>query len=194
LAEKATAVVLGCGIGTHPETREFVTGFVRRVGRPMVIDADGLNCLAQDAEALKGRHCDPVLTPHPGEMARLLGTTSAEVQSNRIGAAKEAASRFGSVIVLKGTRTVIADPSGRAFINPTGNSGMASGGTGDVLAGAIGGLLAQGLSPLDAAVCGVYIHGRAGDIAAETLGEAGMIAGDVLRALPLALKEMHSKH
>ena len=193
LAEKATSVVLGCGIGTHPQTKEFVDGFVRSARRPMVIDADGLNCLVQDAEALRGPHCDLVLTPHPGEMARLLGTTSAEVQSNRIGAAKEAASRFGSVIVLKGARTVIADPSGRAFINLTGNSGMATGGTGDVLAGAIGALLAQGLSALDAAVCGVYIHGRAGDIAAEMLGQAGMIAGDVLRALPLALKETYSR-
>jgi NAD(P)H-hydrate epimerase len=158
----------------------------------MVIDADGLNCLAGDASVLEGEHGELVITPHPGEMARLLGTAAAEIQSNRIDAAKLAASRFRSVVVLKGARTVIADPSGRVFLNTTGNAGMATGGTGDVLSGAIGGLLAQGLSPFDAAVCGVYIHGRAGDIAAAELGEAGMIAGDVLRSLPIALKELDS--
>ena len=193
LCEKATAVVLGCGIGTHPETCEFVSRFVRSVRKPMIVDADGLNCLAGDASALEGEHGEIVITPHPGEMARLLGTTAQEVQSNRMDAARKAASRFHCVTVLKGARTLIADPSGRAFVNPTGNSGMATGGTGDVLAGAIGGLLAQGLSPLDAAVCGAFVHGMAGDIAASAIGEAGMIAGDVLRALPAALKELYDR-
>lgn len=192
LSEKATALVLGCGLGTHPDTCEFVKQFVRSVRKRMVVDADGLNCLAGDAGVLEGEHGELVVTPHPGEMARLLGTASAEIQSNRIDTAKLAASRFRSVVVLKGARTVIADPSGRVFVNTTGNVGMATGGTGDVLSGAIGGLLAQGLSPFDAAVCGVYIHGRAGDIAASELGEAGMIAGDVLRSLPIALNELDS--
>lgn len=192
LSEKATALVLGCGLGTHAETCEFVRQFVRSVRKRVVIDADGLNCLAGDPSVLEGEHGELVITPHPGEMARLLGTAAAEIQSNRIETAKSAASRFRSVVVLKGARTVIADPSGRAFLNTTGNAGMATGGTGDVLSGAIGGLLAQGLSPFDAAVCGVYIHGRAGDIAAAELGEAGMIAGDVSRSLPIALKELDS--
>jgi len=193
LCEKATAVVLGCGMGTHSETCEFVHRFVKSVRKPMIVDADGLNCLAGDASTLEGDHGEIVITPHPGEMARLLGTTAQEVQSNRVDAARKAASRFHCVTVLKGARTLIADPSGRVFINPTGNAGMASGGTGDVLAGAMGGLLAQGVSLLDAAVCGVFVHGMAGDIAASTIGEAGMIAGDVLRALPAALKELYDR-
>ena len=192
LCEKGTAAILGCGVGTHKETCEFVGRFVKAVRKPIVIDADGLNCLAMDAAVLEGEHGETVITPHPGEMARLLGTTTEEVQSNRVDAAREAASRFRSVTVLKGARTIVAASEGRVFINPTGNAGLATGGTGDVLAGTIGGLLAQGLSPLDAAVCGVFVHGKAGDIAASRIGMAGMIAGDVLRALPETLKELYS--
>ena len=192
LSEKGTAAVLGCGIGTHPETAEFVRRFVKSVKKPMIIDADGLNCLAGDPKFLEGNHSEIIITPHPGEMSRLLGTSTDEIQSNRLDAVKEAASRFNCVVVLKGARTLIAEPSGRVFINPTGNVGMATAGTGDVLAGAIGGLLAQRLNPLDAAVCGTYIHGKAGDIAASRLGMAGMIAGDVLLALPEALKQLYS--
>ena len=192
LCQEAAAVVLGCGLGTHPITCKFVHKFVQSARKPMVIDADGLNCLAKDARTLEGEHAELVITPHPGEMARLLGTTAQGVQSNRIDAARQAASRFHCIVVLKGARTLTADPSGRVFINPTANAGMATGGTGDVLAGAIGGLLAQGLSPFDAAACGVFIHGKAGDIAACRIGMAGMIAGDVLRALPEALKELYA--
>lgn len=192
LCEKATAVVLGCGIGTHPETIEFVRGLIKSIRKPMIIDADGLNCLACDTSILEGNHGEIIITPHPGEMSRLLGTTTEEIQSNRLDAARKTASRFNCITVLKGARTLIAEPSGRVFINPTGNVGMATGGTGDVLAGTIGGLLAQGLSTLDAAVCGTFIHGKAGDIAALNIGMAGMIAGDVLRALPEALKELYA--
>ena len=190
LCQNATAVVLGCGLGTHPDTREFVRHFVSKIHKPLVIDADGLNCLACAPAVLEGNHETFVITPHPGEMARLLGTTSDRIQSDRIGAAREASSRFHCVTVLKGARTVIADPSGAVFINTTGNSGMATAGAGDVLAGTIGGLLAQGASPLEAAVCGVYVHGLAGDIAADEIGQAGMIAGDLLKALPEALKKL----
>lgn len=170
LADKATAVVLGCGLGTHSETCEFVHAFVRAVQKPLVIDADGLNALSRDTSILEGAHSDLILTPHPGEMARLLGTDTATIQADRVGAAREAASRFRSIVVLKGARTLIAHPDGRMFINPTGTSGLATGGTGDVLAGAIGGLMAQGMNMWDAAVCGVYIHGRAGEIAACEVG------------------------
>lgn len=191
LVEKGDAVVLGCGLGTHPDTCEFVHRLVKLVHKLMIIDADGLNALAQDTSTLEGDHGDLVLTPHPGEMSRLLGTSTQAVQSNRVDVVREAASRFRCVVVLKGARTLIADPSGRVYINPTGGPGLATGGTGDVLAGTIGGLLAQGLSPLDAAVCGTFVHGRAGDIAADELGAAGTIAGDVLRALPYALRELY---
>lgn len=192
LVEKGDSVTLGCGLGTHPDTCEFVHRLVKSVRKPMIIDADGLNALSKDIATLQGDHGDLVLTPHPGEMSRLLGTSTEAVQSNRMDAVKQAASRFHCVVVLKGARTLISEPSGKVFINPTGGPGLATGGTGDVLAGAIGGLLAQGLSQLDAAICGAFIHGRAGDISADELGAAGVIAGDVLRALPAALKELWS--
>ena len=190
LAQKASSVVLGCGLGTDKETCEFVGQFVRSVRTPLTLDADGLNCLTEDLGALEGDHGEIVITPHPGEMARLLGTTPAEVQSNRLAAAREAAARFNCVVTLKGARTVTADPSGKVFINLTGNSGMATAGTGDVLSGVIGGLISQRVSVLDAAVCGVYIHGRAGDIAASSVGEVGMIASDVLTGVPFAFKDL----
>ena len=187
--KKAKSVVLGCGLGTHEETCKFVQEFVRRIDKPAVVDADGLNCLSVQSEICNLKS-EIVLTPHPGEMSRLIGTSIPEIQSNRLDAARQAASRFHSVVVLKGARTLIAEPSGRVFINMTGNSGMATAGTGDVLAGIIGGLLAQGMSTFEAAVCGVYIHGKAGDIAACELGETGMIAGDLLEAVPYAITEV----
>ena len=195
LCRKAEAVVLGCGLGTHEETCRFVHEFVRQIDKPTVIDADGLNCLASairhPPSAISHPRSEIVLTPHPGEMNRLLGTSTEEIQSKRLDAAREAAFRFHSVVVLKGARTLIAEPAGRVFINMTGNSGMATAGTGDVLAGIIGSLLAQGMKPFEAAVCGVYIHGKAGDIAAYELGEAGVIAGDVLDALPLSICSLY---
>lgn len=192
LCEKATAVVLGCGLSTDESTQEFVKEFIRVERKPMVIDADALNCLACHPEVLSGDHGEIILTPHPGEMARLLGTTNDDVQSNRLYAVREAATRFRCVVVLKGSGTLVADPSGRVFINPTGNPGLSTGGTGDVLAGAIGGLLAQRLTPFDAAVCGAFIHGLAGDITASEIGMAGLIAGDVIQALPKAICSLQS--
>lgn len=189
--EKARSVVLGCGMGHAAGTCSFVQDLARKVDKPSVIDADGLNCLSEDLSVLQGDHGDVVITPHPGEMSRLLGTSIAEIQSDRIGAARRAAAELHCIAVLKGAHTLIAEPSGRVYINTTSNVGMATGGTGDVLAGTIGGLLAQGMTPLDAAVCGVFIHGLAGDIAASRLGEAGMIAGDVLSSLPPALKHLY---
>lgn len=190
LCSKATSVVLGCGLGTHPGTCEFVYRFLSSAKLPVVVDADALNCLAKDTRILEGEHGELVLTPHPGEMARLLGTRSDSIQSNRMDVVREAAARFRSVVVLKGARTLVADPSGRVFVNPTGNAGLAKGGTGDVLAGCIGGLIAQGVGAFDAAVCGVFIHGRAGDLAASAVGTAGMLAGDLLGALPKTLKDL----
>ena len=131
-----------------------------------------------------------VLTPHPGEMARLLGTSTGEVQADRVGVAMKASQAWGSTVVLKGAHTVVADPDGRVLINPTGNPGLATGGTGDVLAGLIAGLLAQGLTPVQAAAAGVYAHGWAADRLAAARGMAGLIAGDLLDELPLVLKEI----
>ncbi|MDO8684139.1 MAG: NAD(P)H-hydrate dehydratase [Armatimonadota bacterium] len=190
LAKKCTAVAIGPGLGRHPDTDRFVQSVLPRLELPVVIDADALNALAGAKEIFVQLRAPAVITPHPGEMSRLLGTSSAEVQSDRLKVALDAAAKFGVVVVLKGARTVIASPDGRAFINPTGNAGMASGGMGDVLTGAIGGFLAQGLSPLDAAICGVYLHGLAGDLVADELGVAGLLASDLLLKLPVAIKSI----
>ncbi len=134
-----------------------------------------------------------VLTPHPGEMARLCRRTVAEVEADRVGVSRDFARRFRVVLVLKGARTVTALPDGRVWINGSGNPGLASGGTGDVLTGLVGGLLAQGLSPAAAAIAGVYLHGRAADRLSERLGQAGMLAGDLLRELPATRFELQQQ-
>lgn len=192
ICEKASAVVLGCGLGLSEDTIEFVNGILRSSKTSMVIDADALNCISQQNGNPAKLQDNTVITPHPAEIARLLGTTTAEIQSDRLGAAKNASQQFGCVVVLKGAGTVIANPAGRVYVNTTGNPGMATGGTGDVLAGMIGGLMSQGMPAFDAAVSGVFIHGAAGDIAAKAIGESGMLAGDLLNAVPAALKELYA--
>ena len=187
LAEQADAVAIGPGLSREPETAVLVRRLVARVGTPMVIDADGLNALADAGGILEGEHAPAVLTPHPGEMARLMGVTTDSVQDKRAHFAEAAANRCGCVIVLKGACTLIAESGRPLTVNPTGNPGMASGGTGDVLTGIIAGLIAQGLLPFEAAASGAYLHGLAGDLAAERVGEASIVAGDVLRALPDAI-------
>jgi len=185
------ALALGPGLSQHPETAALVAELVQRVQIPTVIDADGLNNLARNPEALNTA-CPKVITPHPGEMARLLGTDTRQVQSagGRIGAATQAAEKFNCVVVLKGARTVIAAPGEAPCINPTGNPGMAGGGTGDVLTGMIAGFLGQGMSPLDAATAAVYLHGLSGDLAAERTTQTALAAGDLLRFLPDALRRV----
>jgi hydroxyethylthiazole kinase-like uncharacterized protein yjeF len=192
LLMRCNSVAIGPGLGHDTDTVKFVHILLPKLIHPMVIDADGLNAVADDTEVLSRLSAPAVITPHPGEMSRLTGTSTALIQSHRLIAAKDAAAKFGVVVVLKGAGTVIASPDGRAFINPTGNAGMASGGMGDVLTGAIGGFLAQGLSALDAAICGVYLHGMAGDLAAEDLGTAGLLASDLLPRLPMAIREVLS--
>lgn len=179
------AAVLGPGLSQHLDTRRFILGFVRQCPVPLIVDADGLNALSADPDALRREDgLARIVTPHPGEMARLTRSTTQAVQADRETCAARFAAEYGCVVVLKGHRTVVADPAGNVRINPTGNSGMATGGTGDVLSGLIGGLLAQGLGAFDAAVLAVYLHGRAGDFAAERMTQRGMVAGDVIRALP----------
>lgn len=178
-----TAVALGPGLGRHPETVALVQRLVRERPLPLVVDADGLYALAQDLNGAPGP-TPLVLTPHPGEMARLLGCTTREVQTGRLPAAQELAQRTGAVVVLKGAQTLVADPDGRMLINTTGNPALAQGGTGDVLTGMIGGLLAQGLEPFAAAGLGVYLHGLAADSRAAWQGTRGMLAGELLDELP----------
>ncbi len=185
-----TALVVGPGISTNPGTASLMSELLPKVNIPMLIDADGLNILAMDDEPLKRSKAPAVLTPHPGEMGRLLGMLAREVQADRPSAACELARIYMTPVVLKGARTLIAFPSGEFFINPTGNPGMATAGTGDVLSGLVGSFMAQGLSPRDAAVLGVYLHGTAGDIAAAEKGHAGLIAGDIVEAIPGSIKAL----
>jgi NAD(P)H-hydrate epimerase len=184
------SVVAGPGIGVSEGSRALIRALVRRSSVPLVLDADGLNCIADDPAALRARSAPAVLTPHPGEMSRLCGRPVTDIQANRLAAARELAGRTGTYVVLKGARTVIAAPDGRALINATGNPGMASGGMGDVLAGVIGAFCAQGLAAFDAAALGVFVHGAAADLAARALGgEIGITASDVIDALPRAIAE-----
>ena len=184
LAQAKSGLAIGPGLGPAPETGELVRGLARSCPIPMVIDADGLNHLAGPSEALKNRPADTVLTPHPGEMARLIGTTAPAVQRDRIGCARDLATALNLHVVLKGARTLIAHPDGAVYINPTGNSGMASGGMGDVLTGALAGLIAQGIRPDLAARAAAYLHGAAADHLARTVGPWGYLAGEVSAALP----------
>jgi NAD(P)H-hydrate epimerase len=183
-------VALGPGLSTHPETLELVYDLIRNSHQPLVIDADGINALARKPEILLQARAPVVITPHPGEMARFLGEKN--VQSRRIEVAQETAKKYGIYVVLKGARTIISDPNGEVFINLTGNPGMATGGTGDVLTGILAGLIAQGLPILDALKIGVYLHGLAGDLAAQDKGEPGLIAGDVIEEIPYAIKKLSS--
>lgn len=188
LLQQVDAVAIGPGLGTEAETVEAVWAAVASCPRPLVVDADGLNALARKPELLLRRTGRVVLTPHPGELARLTGQAREAIVANPVDTAREWAERWGEVLVLKGAPTVVATPGGKVFINSTGNAGMATGGSGDVLTGLITGLLAQGLSPEHAAVSGVYLHGLAGDLARDELGERGMLAGDIMRQVPAALR------
>ncbi len=194
MSSKKTALAIGPGISTTKDTAGFLYEVLRSSSIPIVIDADGITLIAQNLKILKEIKVPVVLTPHPGEMSRLIGKTGEEVQKNRIGIARNFSSMYNVYTVLKGARTVISSPDGRIFINTTGNPGMASGGMGDVLTGVIGGFLAQGYNPTDACTLGVFAHGLAGDFVAHKKGEAGIIAGDVANSLPETLKEiLHGK-
>ncbi len=204
-------LLLGPGLGREEETVEFVQQLVggepagkkRHIGfvpttkaargedtsnlPPLVIDADGLNALADAPEWWQSLPPGTILTPHPGEMARLVGCSAREVQADRVGCAREMAGRWEQVVVLKGAYTLIAAPDGQLVINPFANAGLATAGSGDVLAGVIAGFRAQGLEPAAAAIAGVYIHGLAGELARGQVGEAGMVAGDLVPLLPRAI-------
>lgn len=188
LMDSCDAVLAGPGLSCNEDTRELVLQIIQGCRKPLVLDADALNAIAPDAEALSRLKCEAVITPHPAEMARLLRTDIASVQSDRIGTAKAFAEEYGLTVVLKGAGTVIAGPDGRVSINPTGNNGMATAGSGDVLAGMIASLLGQDVTPYEAAVAGVYIHGLAGDRAAAEKGACSMTASDISEKIGAALQ------
>jgi NAD(P)H-hydrate epimerase len=185
------ALAIGPGLDRRPGTYALVQNIVETVALPLVIDADGLNALAEDISVLKRKKSQQiVLTPHPGEMSRLLGTSIPDVDAIRISVAQEFARTYGVFLVLKGARTIIASPSGIAAINGSGNPGMATGGMGDVLTGMIVSLLGQGYSAWDACRLGVFLHGFAADMVAEEKGEIGINATDVLEQLPYAYNKL----
>ena len=195
-AAEYDTMLIGCGLGLAPTTVEMVEEVLLSGAKlpPLVVDADGLNVLARSGDEWWSRLPKPaVLTPHAGEMARLVGKTAEEVQAYRIEAAIGSALQWGQVTVLKGAHTIVADPEGTAMISPFTNPGLATAGTGDVLAGAIAGLLSQGLRPIDTtAALGVYLHGAAGERVRDRLGEAGMVASDLLPELPRAIDALRT--
>lgn len=178
--EKSDVVAIGPGLGRDKQTQNLVRELIAVIKKPVVLDADGINAFEGRLKSLAKRKHRTVITPHPGEMARLTGKKIEDIQADRTAAAKEIAARLGAVVCLKGNKTVVADAEGRTYTNSTGNSGMASGGTGDVLTGMIASFIGQGVDDFGAAVSGVYLHGIAGDIAAAKRGPFGMTASDML--------------
>jgi len=190
LCLRKNGLAIGPGLSLHSETARLVQQIVHNTDLPAVIDADGLSALVGRMKLLRKDRRNLILTPHPGEMARLLGMTVSEIQKNRIEVARNFAQENGLVLVLKGARSIVASPEGDIYINPTGNPGMASGGMGDVLTGMVGGFLAQGFPPLDAAKLGVYLHGLAGDFVRYRRGERGMAASDLIQETPKVLRAL----
>ena len=185
-------LLIGCGMGQAADMQGFVEAVLYSGERlpPTVVDADGLNTLARTVNWWERFADTAILTPHPGEMARLTGMSTGQVQADRIAVAVESAMRWNKIVVLKGAHTVVAYPDGRAMLSPFANPGLATAGTGDVLAGSIAGLLSQGVSPEDAATIGVYLHGMAGESVRDRLGDTGMVASDLLPELPLAIRAL----
>ncbi len=215
LLEKKDVLAIGPGLGGHAETVGFVRRLVEETTLPVVLDADGINAFAGQNERLNGQKRVLVLTPHPGEFARLLGRSTADVQADRVPLARDFAQQHGLHLVLKGHRTIYASPSGQVFVNSTGNPGMATGGSGDVLTGILAGLLGQALlalpsadrgsdgkkpfeaasqfTPLEEVIAlGIYLHGLAGDLAAETQGEKSLVASDIMASLPAAFLKLEA--
>ncbi|MGC2195522.1 MAG: NAD(P)H-hydrate dehydratase, partial [Terriglobales bacterium] len=191
LVKGKTVLAVGPGISRHAETSEFVRTVVQKYAMPIVLDADGLNAFEGVASKLSGKGRVLVITPHPGEMARLTGLSIPEVQRDRAGIVRSFAREHDVIVVLKGHRTLVAQPDGEVWVNTTGNPGMATGGTGDVLTGMVAGMVAQNPSQvIEAVSSAVYLHGLAGDIACETTGEQSLVATDLIKALPEAFRRV----
>ena len=189
LAKGKNALAIGPGISRHPQTSELVRSLVAKLHVPMVVDADGLNAFERRTEELNGKGRTLVITPHPGEMARLAGSSIADVQKDRLGVARKFAREHELIVVLKGHRTLVVRPDGEAWVNTTGNPGMATGGTGDILTGIVAGMIAQHTKDVFAAVlAAVHLHGLAGDVMRESVGEHSLVATDLLKGLPKAFQ------
>lgn len=186
-AQRCDAVVIGPGISRNSDTQKLVRSLVSKIAKPIILDADGINAYSEAPDDLKKRRDPLVMTPHPGEMSRISGIATEDIQKDREDAAKRFAAEFNATIVLKGFRTVVAGNK-VIYINESGNPGMATGGTGDVLSGMIASLIGQGLAPFGAAKLASYVHGVAGDAAMREHGEISLIASDILHKLPFAFK------
>ena len=189
--KKKQCLAVGPGLGVSPGTQSLLFDVLKASRVPVVLDADAITLLAEDRDILSSLEIPVILTPHPGEMARLSRMTAGEIQQDRIGAARDFATTYKVHLVLKGAGTVVAHPDGSVYVNPTGNPGMASGGMGDVLTGIIAGLLAQGYAPQTAARIGVWIHGAAADSLAHARGAVGFLASDILEEIPSRLQQLY---
>jgi NAD(P)H-hydrate epimerase len=189
----ADVLAIGPGLTTHSDSVKLVKWVLDKFEKTVVLDADAINCLKDQVDSLKRARGTLILTPHPGELSRLMGTSTKEILANPVDIARDVAKRLNVILILKGAPTVVGSPDGFTFINSTGNPGMASAGMGDVLTGLVAGLVAQGMSPLDGALAGVFLHGLAGDLAKSKIGEAGLIAGDVLKNIPKVIKHFEKK-
>ena len=187
-----SAIVIGPGLADDDEAYERVRALVDAIALPLVIDASALNAFASRASALNPRKLPRVITPHPGELARILGSDTRSINADRIAAARTAARESQCVVVLKGHQSLVAEPDGHVWVNPTGNPGMASGGMGDVLSGILGALLARDTNVLDAACAAVYLHGLAGDLLAAEFGDTGLAAMDLAERIPLAIQKLRA--
>jgi len=192
LNEKKTALAVGPGISTSQSTGKFLEKVIMQCEVPIVLDADALNIISKKPGILRKAKAPVAITPHPGEMARLCGITTKQVQDDRIGTATSFSQKYGCYVVLKGARTVVSAPSAEVFINPTGNSAMATAGTGDVLTGIIGGLMAQGYGCLQSCLLGVFLHGHAADLLLEETGTAGFTASEISRKIPASMNSIIS--
>lgn len=190
LSRDKEVVAIGPGLTTHKDTGDAVRELIRKLEIPVVIDADAINAIQGHLGLLRDRRSPTVLTPHPGEMGRLLGKGAVDIQKDRIGIARAFATDHGVYLVLKGAHTVIAEPSGEVYLSPSGNPGMATAGTGDTLTGMLAGLIAQGIDIAPAVRLGVYLHGLAGDLAAKEVGMVGMVAGDLIARIPAAINNL----
>ena len=189
LAERVDFVVLGPGLSLEAESQQLARELAAELNKPLVIDGDGITAFCEEPMALANRQAPTILTPHAGEMARLTGWSATEVEAHRIAIVQETGARLGVLIVLKGAHSLIGSPDGQVFINLSGNSGMATPGSGDVLTGAIAAMFGLGLAIPEAVRMGVFVHGLAGDVAAAEIGADGLVASDILRALPAAMRQ-----
>lgn len=190
LSQKADVVAIGCGLKNHTQVKNLVKKLIKNLDLPLVIDADAINSIADNVSLLKEAKRDIIITPHPGEMARLIKANTNAVRSERIKLAKRFSLKYNVITVLKGHQTVVVDKVGDEYVNTTGNPGMATAGAGDVLTGMIASFIAQGLKPFGAAKLGVYLHGLSGDIAASRKGQVSLIASDILECIPKAIEKI----